>query len=366
MPLIALDGRKYFDFGIGTYIQHLVRQFESIQSRFSFLLFVTPGIAAEIVPPNGWKLSTVSYGKYSLSELLLFGRKIRSHEIDVFHSPHYTLPFGLKGRSIVTIHDLIHLRFPQYFSVAQRAYSYGMISHALRNSRFIITDTDFTKNDILRSFRVPDEKIITIPLGVSEEFRRIEARSSVNDFKRKHRLDLPYILFVGNTKPHKGLPVLLEAFKTIAASNPDLMLVFVGGSLAVDKDLQSLINGSTIANRVRSLGRLSNEELVLAYNGAEIFVLPSLYEGFGLPALEAMACEVPVIVSNAGSLPEVVGDGALICESGNQGMFAEAIGNLLSSSALRKEIVMRGKKRAQGFSWSATARKTIEVYDKII
>ncbi len=364
MPFIALDARKYHDFGIGTYIQHLIREYASMQHSRDFLLFIAPEEAKTVVFPEGVKTVIAPYRKYSLGEILSFGRQINDTNVSVFHSPHYTLPIGLKSKSIVTIHDLIHLRFPQFFSMVQRSYSYGMIWHAIHDSCFIITDSEFTKLDILRSFRVREEKIIPIHLGVSEQFHQKAAPSLVEDFKSKFKLKYPYILFVGNAKPHKGLDVLLRAFKEVVTLFPEVDLVFAGGTPNSDKSIQVLMNSSNLAKKVKSLGRISTEELILAYQGAEMFILPSLYEGFGLPALEAMASGIPVIVSDAGSLPEVVGNAAIICESGNHGMFAEAIMNLLRNPILKSEMIERGKNHSAGFSWRSTAQKTLEVYEK--
>jgi glycosyltransferase involved in cell wall biosynthesis len=240
-----------------------------------------------------------------------------------------------------------------------------MMWHAIHDSGFIITDSEFTKRDILQSFRVMEDKIVAIPLGVSEEFHREIPRRQVEAFKAKFKLEQPYILFVGNTKPHKGLPVLLNSFKETVRTVPELELVIVGGSLEGDAEMQGMIQSPALSTKVRTLGRLSDEELILVYKGAEMFVLPSLYEGFGLPALEAMACGIPVIVSDAGSLPEVVGNAAIICKSGNNGMFAEAMINLFRDSALKASMVEKGKSRSKLFSWRETARKTLEVYDKI-
>ncbi len=364
MSLIGLDIRKYHDFGIGTYIQNLIREYVSMQDSHAFVVFAAPEEAKALVFPKGWKTSVSAYEKYSLGEIVLFGRQINAHNVSVFHSPHYTLPFGLKGRSVVTIHDLIHLRFPQYFSLLQRSYSYGMIWHAIHDSRFIITDSEFSKLDILRSFHVREEKIVPIHLGVSEQFHRRIAPSLVADFKVKFKLEYPYILFVGNTKPHKGLDVLLRAFKEVLTLFPDVDLVFAGGTPESEKPLKALMNTPALSKRVKSLGRISNDELILAYHGAEMFILPSLYEGFGLPALEAMACGVPVIVSDAGSLPEIVGNAAIICESGNHGMFAEAMINLFRDPMLKNEMIEKGKKHSAGFPWRVTAQKTMEVYEK--
>jgi glycosyltransferase involved in cell wall biosynthesis len=364
MALIALDARKYNDYGIGTYIRNLVEQLHTLNSAHKFILFVAKGDEGSELFPGTMQISPVRYGKYSLSELFLFASKARVKGVSVFHSPHYTLPFGLKCQSVVTIHDLIHLRFPIYYPLLRRAYSYGMIWHSIHDSRFVITDSEFTKLDILRSFRVREEKIVTIPLGVSEQFHQNVDPSLVEDFKLKFKLKCPYILFVGNTMHHKGVDVLLRAFKEVIISFPEIELVFAGGVPEADKSIRELMNNLGISKRIKSLGRISNEELILAYKGAEMFVLSSLYEGFGLPALEAMACGIPVIVSDAGSLPEVVGNAAFVCKSGNHGMFAEAMITVLRDPMLKNEMIERGRARSARFSWRTTAQKTLEVYEK--
>ena len=365
MSLTAFDARKYNDFGIGTYIRSLITEYAAMKVSRPFLIYFSPEDSRTVTLPAGWESAVAPYGKYSIGEVFQFGRQINKRNVSVFHSPHYTLPIGLKGRSVVTIHDLIHLKFPQIFSILQRSYSFGMIWHAIHDSRFVITDSEFTKRDILQSFRVPEEKIIPIHLGVSEEFHREISHQQVGDFRAKYHLERPYILFVGNTKPHKGLSVLLQSFNETRSLFPDIELVIVGGTLDGDAGVQKLIQSASLSERVRILGRLSHEELILAYKGAEMFVLPSLYEGFGLPALEAMACGVPVIVSDAGSLPEVVGNAAIICKSGDHGMFGEAMIYLLRDPALRTSMVERGKSRSKLFSWRETARKTLKVYQEI-
>ncbi len=366
MSRIAIDARKYYDFGIGTYIRHLVEELPLIQSGHEFLLFVSPEDEEKLSIPDGWTTSVVRYGKYSVSEIFLFGRRAAVNDVSVFHAPHYTLPFGLKERAVVTIHDLIHLRFPELFSSFQRAYSYGMILHAVRDAQYIITDSEFTKHDILRSFRVREEKIVPIHLGVSERFRQKHTSSEAEDFRSRFQLERPYVLFVGNTKPHKGLEVLLDAFKKALRIFPDIDLVIVGGTLN-HEGVDWLNTGvSEISGRIKTLGRLADDDVMLAYNAAEMLVLPSLYEGFGLPALEAMACGIPVVISKAASLPEVVGNAAMICESGNVDEFADAIVCLLREPDLRKNMIEKGRERSRLFSWRTTAQKTMEIYEKVM
>jgi Glycosyltransferase len=241
-----------------------------------------------------------------------------------------------------------------------------MISHAVRDAEYIITDSEFSKRDILRSFRSNENKIVVIPLGVSDVFRRKPAASAMLSFKGSHMLERPYILFVGNTKPHKGIETLLRAFKEVSVAYPDVDLTFVGGSLTQNQGILDIIRVYDFGRKVKSLGQLSDEELILAYWGSEMLVLPSLYEGFGLPALEAMACRVPVIVSDAASLPEVVGNAAIVCGTGKAPAFAEAMKSLLREPQLRREMIEKGERHVGKYSWRMTAQKTMDVYNKLL
>ncbi len=366
MNVIALDGRKYFDYGIGTYIQNLVKQFSDERSPFDFLLYVAPEDKPDIHVPAGWRTRVVPYRKYSLEEIFSFGSTIRHERVAVFHSPHYTLPVGLKGKSVVTIHDMIHLRFPQYFNALQRMYAFGMIRHAVSNAGAIIVDSEFTKRDILHTFRLREDKITVIHLGVGKEFVPVKDASREKKFRNQFNLKHPYVLFVGNMKPHKGVGLLLRAFKTLSGRRDDLDLVFVGGSFDQDPSLRRQVDELGLRGNVRPLGNLSSADLVMAYNAAELLVLPSSYEGFGLPALEAMACGTPVVVSNAGSLPEVVGDAAAMFESGAEPELVDALRTVLRDSKTRRELVSKGKARARQFSWKSTAQKTLGVYSTVM
>ena len=366
MAVIGLDARKYNDYGIGTYIRNLVLQYPSLRPFDRYLLFVAPGDGEVGAGVGAIEHSAVRYGKYSAGEFFLFGRRINASGVSVFHSPHYTLPYGIRPASVVTVHDLIHLKFREYYSSLQRSYSYAMVRHAIKASAFVITDSEATRRDLLELFRADEKKIVTIHLGVSGIFRRDCTKVRVEQFCAKYAVRPRYILFVGNTKPHKGLDILLKSFKDLVQKKKDLDLVLVGGSIPPDSVIGRMIEGLGLATKVRSLGRISDEEVFAAYHGAEMLLLPSRYEGFGLTALEAMASGTPAIVSDAGSLPEVVGDAAIICPSGDTGAFTEAISSLESDGALRRTMIERGLNRAKMFDWNETARKTLEVYDNAL
>jgi len=364
MGLIAIDGRKYFDYGIGTYVRELVRSLRALESAHKFLLYSSPEDTHAIPPSPGWEIVEVGYKKYSLQEILLLGRRAKRQGVQVFHEPHYTLPIGLGGRSVVTIHDIIHLRFPQYFSRLERTYSYPMVWHSLNHSRFVITDSDFTKQDILSTFHLEEKRIKVIPEGVGGQYRPMKNTPRIGEFKKQFGIQAPFILFVGNIKPHKDLPTLLEAFRILRRSK-DVDLAIVGGLLRQDPSLARQAVEWGISDHIKELGHLTDEELVLAYNAAEALVLPSRYEGFGLPALEAMACGTPVIVSNAASLPEVVGNAAVIFGAGNAAELGDSLATVLRESSLQQDLIRKGKDRASKFTWTNAAKQTLALYDHI-
>ena len=362
--MVGIDARKYFDFGIGTYIRNLIREYAAQKPSMDFFLFVAPEDAKTIIIPNGWKSTVVKYGKYSLSEMFLLGQTVQANNVSVFHSPHYTLPFGLASRSVVTIHDLIHIRFPQYFDPLKRSYAHAMFFHAVKKATQILVDSEFTKLDILKSFRVEEKKIEVIHLGVGSEFKPLKSPKKIDEFRKRFQLDGPFILFVGNAMPHKGLDQLLRAFSLLR--NKDMILVVAGGRLGDDGSLAGLIKALGIGDRIKELGRITTGDLVLAYNAAELLVLPSLYEGFGFPAIEAMACRTPVVASNGGALPEIVADAALIFERGNAGELKDSIEQVLGNSRLRKSLISKGSENIRRFSWKETARKTLKVYERLM
>ncbi len=364
MHTVAIDARKYFDYGIGTYIQQLISHLSQLESTWKFRAYVSPNDAHRMKLPSSWQQSVVPYGKYSVGEVLFLGRKSKKDGAAIFHSPHYTLPLGLGARSVVTIHDLIPLRFPEYFNALQRSYAHLMMSHAVKRAGCVLVDSEFTKNDIMDTFRVNERRIVVAHLGVTDEFRPVKSRQKIATLRKKFDLPGPFILFVGNIKPHKGIAVLFKALALL--KHTDIDLVFVGEKPLQNAALLAAANELHIEKRIHQIGRLSQGELVLAYNAAEVLAMPSLYEGFGLPVLEAMGCGTPVVVSDAGSLPEIAGNAALVVPRNNPGALAEALEVVLRNSRIRKQLVEKGKQNVLRFSWRKTAEKTLEVYRRLI
>ena len=366
MAHIAIDARKYFDFGIGSYIQNLVTALGELKSPHAFTLFFSPVDAAKVMLPEGWRARESRFKKYSVGEIALFGRVVRSARIELLHEPHYTLPMGLRGKSVVTVHDLIHLKMPEYFSMAQRTYAKLMLGYAVRNAGAVIAVSEKTKQDIVETFNVEQDRIHVVHHGIRSIYQKLDDRGAVEEFRRAFGISKPFVLYVGNVKPHKNIPTLLKAFAKLRTGFNDLELVFAGGSCLADRSLGEQARTLGIAGAIRDVNRLSERDLIRAYNAAEMVVLPSLYEGFGFPALEAMACGTPLIASNAGALAEVVGDAAMMFDPLSPAALTEAMKTVLSSSEQRAILVAKGKINARRFSWTTAAQRTLAIYERVL
>ncbi|MEK6755735.1 MAG: glycosyltransferase family 1 protein [Bacteroidota bacterium] len=366
MAQIAIDARKYFDFGIGTYIQNLSRALSDLDSRHRYSLLVSVEDSPRVECPPNWTKQIVNFKKYSPGELMLLGYRTRKQGADLLHIPHYTLPIGLKGRSVVTVHDLIHVKFPWCFTLPQRMYAHAVLSHVARHAGAIITGSEHAKVDVVDTLHVDERKVYPIYHGIQPGFERLRDEQKIIDFKRRFQLRNPFVLYVGNIKPHKNIPTLLQAFKSIVSWRKDVELVFVGELLSNDEPLSILAQSLGITKNIRNLGRLSKDDLICSYNAAEVLVLPSLYEGFGFTAVEAMACETPVVASNAASLPEVIADAGIIFEAASPNALENALRSVLVDARLRNELVAKGKKNIQRFSWDRAARETLRVYETVL
>jgi len=366
MAKIAIDARKYFDYGIGSYIQNLASVLSGLHTMHEFTLIAASADIGRIEAPDGWSKERSDYGKYSVGEIAFLGRNALAAGAELFHEPHYTLPSGLKGRSVVTIHDLTHLKVPQYFSILQRGYAATMMRYAVRNAGAIIAISQKTKDDLLEAFHLEEDSVTVVYLGVRPIFRQLEDKSSIELLRASRGLQKPFVLFVGNVKPHKNIPTLLSAFAQVQAKVGDLDLVFAGSACLVDPTLAEQARKLGITGSIHDLYQVSESELVAAYNAAEVVVLPSFYEGFGYPPLESMACGTPVVVSTGGALPEVVGDAAVIVDPLRPEELAEAIRKILEDSQKRAMLIEKGKKRAAAFSWQKTGEQTLMIYEKVL
>lgn len=296
--------------------------------------------------------------------------------IDVVHYPYFdpfffTQPFFPKYPTVVTVHDLTPILFKEHFPSGKKGTLRWYINKiVLKNVSAIITDSKSSKKDIEQIIGIENEKIHVAYLAAGSEFKKINDIEIIQNVKRKYKLPEKYILYVGDVTWNKNLPRLLDAMKNI-----DYSLVMVGKSLVSqdfdrsnswNKDLitvqQSIKNNSNI----HAVGFVSTEELVSIYGLATALIMPSLYEGFGLPILEAMACGTPVITSKEGSIPEVAGNAAYYVDALDVKSIHDGIIEVTENSSLQKELSLKGIQQSKAFSWTQTAIDTMNVYKTIL
>jgi len=358
---VVLDARKYYDFGIGTYIQNLAAYMES---RVELVLLVAPDDAQRIDQGGSTQKKINSSQKYSIRELYSIAADANSFHADVFHAPHYTTPFGLHMPCITTIHDILHVRRTGNYSIPQRLYARTMIAHACKASKSVIVDSEFTKRELLDAFPIAADHIHVIHLGVSSQYSHNYSDSEIETFRRTYGLVKPTILYTGSLKSHKNIHLLIAAFAHMKHRR-EYQLAFCGEPITEQYDLWNMIHQQGLAEEIVEIGQISRTDLALAYHAASVVVLPSLYEGFGFSIVEAMASGTPTIGSNAGAIPEVMGDGGVLFDPSSVDDLTTALERVLEDSTLRKQLIQRGLNNVQRFSWERCAEQTYQIYKDV-
>jgi glycosyltransferase involved in cell wall biosynthesis len=284
--------------------------------------------------------------------------------VTLFHAPHYVLPPLVRCKSVVTIHDVIHLMFPQYLP-NRMALSYARLSIGLaaRRATRVMTVSESSKRDILRYVQIPPDKVDVIYNAYDERFGVEPKEEDVVRVRERYQLHDEFVLYAGNVKPHKNLERLIQAFDLVRKRGLDhLKLVLIGDEISKYAALRRAVHRHRLHQYVRFLGYLPEQTLAVMYRLAGVFVFPSLYEGFGLPPLEAMASGTPVVTSNVSSLPEVAGDAAVLVDPYDPGAIADGIHRVLTDEGLRRDLRRRGLARAHQFSWEQSVRRVREIY----
>ncbi len=374
---IVVDARKASgqDYGIGTYIRRLGETCARLSPSDDFVFLGkadridgkdVPRDAARITGDNvTWEPNLSS--NYGLRELVSVSWQVRKLRGDVFHAPHYVYPLMLPCPGVVTIHDCIHLRFPQQFpKLGSNSYARRMMRRAVVKSNRVLTVSEATRADLVELVNADPSKIEVIQHGCDPYFLETVDDRELSDVAKKHRLDRPFLLSVTNIKPHKNLKRLLESFGQLRRDYDDLDLVIAGGDFSQHPELQAVCKSHDMKDQVKPLGFLEKKELRALYNLARIFVFPSLYEGSGLPPLEAMACGTPVVASDNSAIPEIVGRNGLLVNPYRVDAITEAIRSLLENSSFRDALGAQGKIRAQEFDWDESARRVLDVYREVV
>ncbi len=362
---VFLDARLYGHSGIGRYIDEL---YGSILEDDPGLRVVAAGDVGALRGSIFGRQEMVSYPApiYSITEQvsgsILAMRYAK--RADVLHFPHYNAPWVFPRRSVVTVHDVTHLLFPDLFGRVRSRLAKRVLGNTLSRAARIIAVSDNTRRDLVKQFPEVEEKVVVIHNGISSCWHPIECEP-LAAFKKQTGL-AEYVLYVGNRKPHKNIARMLAAFSILRNRHASLRLVVAGARFAETDDVDVWRRSNPAArDAVVEVEGPSDEELRAYYCGARALIQPSLYEGFGFPALEAMACGTPVVGSNSSSLPEVCGDAALLFDPHDVADIAAQLSVVLEHEDRSQEMIEAGRERAKMFSWRQCADKTLAVFSEV-
>ena len=372
---IAIDIRRMTEFGVGTYIRNVVRTLGRLDHENKYLLIGTPARAQEIgaLPPNFHSVPLTAPER-SLQGYREFRMTLKRLECNLVHVPNlFSVPRGLPCPYVMTVHDMLeHMSRAHEQSGIWRSLHFQLTRRVLRDAARIFAVSNFTKTEIEKLFEIPPDRIEVVYNAIDERFLRGHASAADRELiAQRYQVTYPFLLYAGRVSPHKNVVRMIEAFsalKTALERNqiyPDLKLIIIGDDLSGNPDLRRTVVRSGVQNDVRFLGFIPIEVLRIFYDEAKIFVFPSLYEGFGLPPLEAMAHGTPVVTSNVSSLPEVVGNAAVLVNPENVFEIMRALHRVLTDQALRDRLKERGYQQTAKFSWETSVRRMLDTYHQI-
>lgn len=351
---VLLDARKLRDFGIGTYVRGLLGA-AAARGEHDLVAIARPG--DEGLLPRGVEPIACGAAEYSLSEPFAVRRALGRARFDVFHAPHYVVPAFAPRATVVTIHDLIHLKRSEHATAAKRLYATTMLRRALRAARVVLTVSESVRGDLAGFAPAHAAKVRVVPNGVEGRFLEPVPAGEVERVRRSAGLHAPFVLFLGNDKPHKNLDGLLSAFARVAATGLPHRLVLAGGAEGRRLVRRAAAESAGVADRLVDLGVVAEADVAPLLAGASALAMPSFLEGFGLPVLEAEAVGTPVVCSRRGGLPEAGGDAALYADPDDAGAMADALVRVLTDASLAARLSESGRARARSFTWGAAYEK---------
>lgn len=366
---IGIDARFFNESGVGRYLRNLIENLKILDKKGEYLIFLLPKDVNGFKNTKNFQKTEADFKWYGFAEQFKFPSLIKKNRIDLMHFPHFNAPLFYPGRFVVTIHDLIHQHHsmkrsttlnPFAFKIKQIGYR-KVFKNATQKAEKVLVPSKSVQQLLISEWRVEEEKIIITPEAVDDKIiklSKVVLKSESQRILNKFNITKPFIFYVGNAHPHKNVEGFIAAFMKLKEKYSSLKLVLSGNDHFFWQRIKSEYQNPAILYT----GFISDEELVALYKEAEVFVLPSFEEGFGIPMLEAMACCCPVAASNAASIPEVGGDAAIYFNPRNIDDMAEKISEILNKKDLRKELINKGQKRVKLFSFRKLAEQTLEVY----
>jgi len=367
--------------GIGRYTRELIHALVAEAPHYRYTLFSARPPAVLPVPDSLPVAPHVTHRPAPVDERWLYRLWYRAGvplpvqlftgRIDLFHSPDFVLPPVRGGvPTLLTVHDLSFVHYPATFPANLVVYLNRVVPRSVARATHILADSESTRRDLAAAWGVPGDKVTVLHSGVNERFRPVTDAAALAALRARYGLDdRPYVLAVGTVQPRKNYEMLVRAFRPVAEARPHA-LVIAGGRGWLTEGLLAEIDRQGLSDRVILPGFVDDADLPALYSAADLFVFPSLYEGFGLPLLEAMACGVAVISSDASSLPEVAATGgepaALLLPPGDEAAWTAAMLRLLSDDAARQRLIAAGRAQVTRFTWAAAARQLAALYERLL
>jgi glycosyltransferase involved in cell wall biosynthesis len=373
---IAIDIRRMTEFGVGTYIRNVVRTLGRLDHETTYFLIGAPEKVKEIGPlPPNFHTVPLAEPERTLKSFREFRAIVKRLDCDLVHIPNlFSVPRALPCPYVMTVHDMLeHLSRARQQTGFWGSLHFQLTRQVLRGASRIFAVSNFTKIEMEKLFGIPPDRIEVIYNAIDERFLHGHASPADRQFiAERYQVTYPFLLYAGRISPHKNVVRMIEAFSALKTelekdqAYPDLKLIIIGDDLSGNPDLRRTVIRSGVQNDVRFLGFVPVEILRTFYDQAKIFVFPSLYEGFGLPPLEAMAHGTPVVTSNVSSLPEVVGNAAVLVHPENVFEIMRGLHRVLMDQPLREKMKERSYRQAAKFSWEKSVRRIIEAYGQVL
>ena len=366
---ICIDGRLINESGIGRYIRNLLANLSLIDAKNKYFILLKKNDLTKFNWGKNFENIEADFGWYSAIEQIKLPQILEKLNLDLVHFPHFNVPLFYGNKFIVTIHDLIHQHFamkrattldPLTYKIKQFGYK-KVFSHAVKKSKKIIVPSEFVKSQLCDEWKIERSKVVVTCEGVDEKILQIKSKQKKNlqlKILEKIGVKKPYIFYVGNAHPHKNIESLIRAFRRIRCKHRDLNLVLAGGDHYFWKRIKDHYDDPGIIYP----GYVTDESLVTLFANAQMFVMPSFEEGFGIPVLESFAIGCPVVCSDIGALKEVAGDGAIYFDPKSIDGIAEKITQVLENEKLKKDLIKNGEKKVKNFSWKKLAEETLKIY----
>jgi glycosyltransferase involved in cell wall biosynthesis len=377
LPTIAIDYTPAYEQGggIGRYVRELVKALARQHDAYSYRLFVA-GVGKKPLPPSPSLQFTWSPTRITPAWLariwyrahIPFSVENLVGNVDLYHATDFVLPPTRKtAKTLLTVHDLSFMRVPETASPSLKAYLEDVVPRSARRADHILADSEATRQDLIAYYELDPTKITVLYSGVDSQFQPVTEKTQLKAVRHKYGLgDRPYIFSVGTVQPRKNYGRLIEAASLMRERGIEVDVVIAGGRGWLEDPIYAAIEQYGTSEYVHFIGFAADEDLPALYGGAVCVALPSLYEGFGLPILEAMACGVPVLTSNISSLPEVAGDAALTVTPTDTEAIVAALIRLIEDDQLRDDLIQRGFARARQFTWDASAAQLRGIYQAML